>query len=123
MDQRERLEAAATALGKSIKEALPVGVEFLLIVSTSGSGGWASYVSSVQRDDAMTMMAELIARSADSVGLPEIEGRVLHQIVTDRDAAWPELTDVGRQVWQRRAQQISALVRTLGSIYPNPRRN
>lgn len=60
--ERTELEATARAIGRTIKDGLPEGVGFAVLVFDLGSGGTMTYLSNAQRDDMVRALRELIGR-------------------------------------------------------------
>ncbi len=68
-------------LGRAIHDRLPPGTGFLLLATSLGAGGVAQYISNVQRDSAIGLMRETIARWEAGDVVP----RVLEFVTTRAD--------------------------------------
>ena len=54
-------EYSARKIARDIKAAMPRGWGFVLVLATHGDGGDMTYVSSLERAGAITMLSELVA--------------------------------------------------------------
>lgn len=58
----ESAENSAREIARTIKEACPPGWGFVLVLASYGEGGLSTYLSSVQRADAMKLLREMADR-------------------------------------------------------------
>lgn len=62
MSEQERTEKVLRDIGKMLKDSMPEGVGYTLMVFTFGDGGWMTYLSTAQRKDMIASMRDLIAK-------------------------------------------------------------
>lgn len=60
----EEVEKAGRQLGQLIGSVLPEGVGFALHLWTFGEGGWATFLSNVERSDHMAALREFLDKAA-----------------------------------------------------------
>lgn len=58
--QRKSMESTMRDIGRVLKNAMPPGVAFCLVLASIGEKGWTTYMSSVEREDAINLLKELI---------------------------------------------------------------
>jgi len=58
----EEAEVVARKIGSLIGAVMPPGWGFMLVLGTYGEGGCLTYVSSVEREGAIAMLKEMIAK-------------------------------------------------------------
>ncbi len=59
----EELEDLAKEVGRLIKDVMPKGVGFTLMIFTMGEGGWMTYLSSAERTTMIKAMKEFIEKA------------------------------------------------------------
>ena len=59
------LEEEARSLGRVIKDVMPEGIGYFLLMFTFGEGGWATFVSNAEREDMIKAIEELLQRLKD----------------------------------------------------------
>ena len=57
-----KAEAVLARIGDSLRECMPKGYGFMLMIFSYGAGGNLFYASSGKRDDVVRMMQEFIAK-------------------------------------------------------------
>lgn len=62
--QLAELEAAARQLGRRIKQGVPPGVGFVVVMYDYGPNGHMTFLSSGDRGDTMKMLRELLQKMA-----------------------------------------------------------
>lgn len=62
----EQAEASTRAIGHRIKELMPPGWGFILWLESFGEDGFATYISSIERETAMRSLREWLARMETS---------------------------------------------------------
>ena len=62
------MERSAREIGGLVGGAVPEGVGFALHLWSIGEGGWATFVSNVDRDDHINALRELIAKHEEAEG-------------------------------------------------------
>lgn len=63
------MEANARRLGRTLKERLPVGVGYFLVIFDYGDpGGWWTYLSTAQREDMVRFLDEVRTKLAAGPG-------------------------------------------------------
>lgn len=55
----ETAEVAATKLGEILKEHMPKGWHFFLLLATAGENGVATYLADIERSCAIKMLREM----------------------------------------------------------------
>lgn len=58
----EEAERVAVALGRRLKEQMPKGWGFILWLESFGPDGFATYLSTIKREDAIRSLQEWLAR-------------------------------------------------------------
>jgi len=58
----KELEAECRGLGRRLKDSLSPEVFFVLILATSGEGGFMTYLSNARRGDMISMMWEMLQK-------------------------------------------------------------
>lgn len=61
-DERTKLEKANRDIADMLRQAVPSGVGFALLVFTLGPGGFMTWASNARRDDMVKALRELIER-------------------------------------------------------------
>lgn len=58
----ETAEVVARSIGRLIADACPPGWGFVLTLGTYGEGGCVTYLSNIEREDAIKMLREMIQK-------------------------------------------------------------
>jgi len=56
----EKAEIQARKIGRLIKESVPDGWCFTLVLCSKGEGGFSTYISNIQREDSIKMLGETV---------------------------------------------------------------
>ena len=59
MKTRREIERTCSLVGHKIKDEIPPGMGFVLLVSSFGPGGFTAYISSQERSDTIKLLLEI----------------------------------------------------------------
>ena len=62
LGQLIRMEEHARGIGKVLKDAMPPGIGFALVLFSFGSDGWLTYLSNGEREDMIKCLEETLQK-------------------------------------------------------------